>query len=288
MWKIVEQQIAETLNQPFTVQSHHPIGGGEINATYEVAGEQHKFFVKVNDKPHLDMLAQECSGLEHLAATALVKTPRILCLGTSLKFSFLVLEWLELSQQASEQAWADAGAAIAKMHRSSEQAAYGFDQDNFIGNSPQPNSWQKSWDRFFAEQRIGWQLQLAQEQGISFGNIDAIVECARQMLRGHQPHPALLHGDLWRGNIAFAGDQPVIYDPAVYYGDRETDLAMSRLFGALPDPFYDGYDDEWPAPVDWPERERLYNLYHQLNHANMFKGQYIDEAARQIKLLLAY
>ncbi len=127
---------------------------------------------------------------------------------------------------------------------------------------------------FFAEQRIGWQLELAAEKGITFGNIDAIVEHVQQRLASHQPQPSLLHGDLWSANCALGPDGPYIFDPACYWGDRECDLAMLPLHTDQPPQIYDGYQSVSPLPLDFLDRQPIYQLYTLLNRARLFGGQH--------------
>ncbi|HCQ3624620.1 TPA: fructosamine kinase family protein [Escherichia coli] len=152
---------------------------------------------------------------------------------------------------------------------------------------PQPNTWQRRWSTFFAEQRIGWQLELAAEKGIAFGNIDAIVEHIQQRLASHQPQPSLLHGDLWSGNCALGPDGPYIFDPACYWGDRECDLAMLPLHTEQPPQIYDGYQSVSPLPADFLERQPVYQLYTLLNRARLFGGQHLVIAQQSLDRLLA-
>ena len=140
---------------------------------------------------------------------------------------------------------------------------------------------------FFAEQRIGWQLELAAEKGIAFGNIDAIVEHIQQRLASHQPQPSLLHGDLWSGNCALGPDGPYIFDPACYWGDRECDLAMLPLHTEQPPQIYDGYQSVSPLPADFLERQPVYQLYTLLNRARLFGGQHLVIAQQSLDRLLA-
>lgn len=140
---------------------------------------------------------------------------------------------------------------------------------------------------FFAEQRIGWQLELAAEKGITFGNIDAIVEHVQQRLASHQPQPSLLHGDLWSANCALGPDGPYIFDPACYWGDRECDLAMLPLHTDQPPQIYDGYQSVSPLPLDFLDRQPIYQLYTLLNRARLFGGQHLATAQKAMDRLLA-
>ena len=168
--------------------------------------------------------------------------------------------------------------------------AFGFMQDNFIGTTPQPNGWKNTWIDFWGEQRLGFQLRLAAENGYS-GQLQSLGEKLLDVLPdffdGYIPQPSLLHGDLWSGNHAFLADgTPTVFDPASYYGDRECDLAMTELFGGFPASFYDAYRAEWPLHEDYKTRRDLYNLYHILNHANLFGGGYARQAEQMMQSLL--
>jgi fructosamine-3-kinase len=187
--------------------------------------------------------------------------------------------------QGNEQSWFHFGQTLAELHKTQTQQMYGWQEDNFIGLTPQSNLWQKKWSCFFAEQRIGFMLQLLSEKGLVLANIDTVVESIKSLLTGHNPKPSMLHGDLWQGNTGFNKNQPVLFDPAFYFGDRETDLAMTELFGRFPVQFYQGYADIWPLEVDYEYRKPIYQLYHVLNHALLFGGHYIESAKITLKNL---
>ncbi|KAK8808707.1 hypothetical protein WA538_002381, partial [Blastocystis sp. DL] len=170
------------------------------------------------------------------------------------------------------------GKQLAQMHRSlSPNGLYGFDQDNYIGLSPQSNQWTESWCNFYLNHRLLPQIRLFESNGHCIQEKELFLQKARERLSSHNPSPSLLHGDLWGGNVGFIRPStPVLFDPATYYGDRETDIIMTQSFGDFPDSFYQGYNDEWPLPDDYLQRRDLYDLYHVLNHANMFGGCYVD------------
>jgi fructosamine-3-kinase len=176
---------------------------------------------------------------------------------------------------------------IARLHLWSDQPQFGLDFDNDLSTTPQPNAWQRRWSTFFAEQRIGWQLELAAEKGMEFGNIDAIVEHIHQRLASHQPQPSLLHGDLWSDNCALGPDGPYIFDPACYWGDRECDLAMLPLHPEQPPQIYDGYQSVSPLPADFLDRQPVYQLYTLMNRAILFGGQHLVNAQKALERVLA-
>ncbi len=167
---------------------------------------------------------------------------------------------------------------------------FGFVQDNFIGTTAQPNAWNNDWIDFWREQRLGFQLRLAAENGYGgqLKNLgEKLLNTLPAFFDGYIPQPSLLHGDLWSGNHAFLADgTPTIFDPASYYGDRECDLAMTELFGGFPADFYTAYRAEWPLHEGYETRRDLYNLYHILNHANLFGGGYVKQAEQMMQRLL--
>ncbi|WP_017445478.1 fructosamine kinase family protein [Gayadomonas joobiniege] len=285
MWQIIAEEVAQQLAQPVSFIKTTPVSGGDINQSY-LATDQNRqaYFIKVNQAAFYDAFLAEAHALKKIARTKTIKVPDIIACSRSKTFSFLVLEALELTQP-KQTAWRLAGTQLAKLHKADVQAKYGFDDDNFIGHTGQKNQWSSNWSNFFSEQRIGAQLELLAEKGILFGDIDDIVALVHGLLKPHKPEACLLHGDLWSGNISACADTPVIYDPASYYGDREIDIAMSQLFARFPDDFYQAYQAAWPLPKDAADRQHIYNLYHILNHANMFAGGYIDQARHAIKFL---
>jgi fructosamine-3-kinase len=157
---------------------------------------------------------------------------------------------------------------------------FGWPRDNYIGATPQANAWCDDWAEFWRERRLRPQLEQARSKGFDLGKI-----ALEDLLIKHQPEPALLHGDLWSGNAGFTAEGPVVFDPAVYYGDREADLAMTELFGGFPREFYDAYNEAWPLEAGYAQRKHLYNLYHLLNHLNLFGGGYLGQVSSTLRLL---
>jgi fructosamine-3-kinase len=167
---------------------------------------------------------------------------------------------------------------LAALHRNTNDH-FGWATDNWIGLSPQQNGWSSDWAEFFLEKRLTPQAARA-------GLLKDLPD-VRKILKHHKPIPSLLHGDLWSGNAGFTKDGPVIYDPAVYYGDREADLAMTELFGGFPKQFYASYEKDLPIDAGYETRKHVYNLYHLLNHLNIFGGGYITQIQSTIRLLAA-
>lgn len=218
-------------------------------------------------------LVAEAAGLSAIAATGTVRIPVVL----DYHGDCLTLEYLAL-QACTPDAHAKLGTQLAAIHRHSGEA-HGWNVDNFLGRARQPNGFDDDWQRFFATQRIGFQLNWAARNGHRF-DVTAERLCA---VLDHAPLPSLLHGDLWSGNHGMLPDgTPVVFDPAVHYGDRECDLAMAALFGGFGPSFYTAYEAAWPLPEGWPTRRLLYQLYHVLNHLNLFGGGYRAQAEELI------
>ena len=282
--------IADTTGIVMDPQSWVPVGGGDINQAARLRDREGRaWFIKINHADRGDMFAAECEGLGELAAARDLGVPRAAGFGASEQFAWLVLEWLELTG-ASGNADRQLGRALAGMHRLTAEH-FGWHRDNYIGTTSQPNGWADNWVDFFREQRLGQQLALAQQNGAPQSIIESGRQLTEQMddwFRDYAPIPSLLHGDLWGGNRGTLADgRPVLFDPAVYYGDRETDIAMTRLFGGFSAEFYAAYDKEWPLDGGARQRQGLYNLYHVLNHFNLFGGSYLMQAEQLMQNLLS-
>jgi fructosamine-3-kinase len=234
-------------------------------------------------------LDAEADGLARLAAAGVIRVPRVLGQGASATEAWLELEWFDL-QPADAASDARMGAALARLHAVTGDR-FGLERDNAIGAAPQPNAPTGDWMAFWRERRIGFQLERAAANGHA-GRLQArggrLLERIPAFFAGYAPVPSLLHGDLWAGNRGMLGDgTPVVFDPAVYFGDREADVAMTRLFGGFGPCFYAAYATEWPLDAGVAVRSDLYNLYHALNHLNLFGGSYLAMAESMIDRLLA-
>lgn len=232
-------------------------------------------FLKTNTVTFADAFAAEADGLAALAASGL-PVPSPIRHGGEGATAFLLLEFLELRSTGD---FAALGRSLAALH-SRPGPRFGWTRDNFIGATPQANAWSDHWAEFFRLRRIEPQLVLARSKGF-----DLEMPDVGALLRGHEPEPALLHGDLWSGNVGFVDAGPVFFDPAVYYGDREADLAMTELFGGFPKPFYAAYEAALPPRPGYETRKHLYNLYHLLNHLNIFGGGYLGQVRATLRLL---
>lgn len=286
MWTSIAQHISAKTGTAFTITDRQSVGGGCINQAYQISHGHQRFFLKLNRAAQVAMFEAEALGLKEMYDSQTLRVPKPICWGTAEASAYLVLEWLDLGP-ASGESWRRMGQGLAAMHRVSQGRGFGWHQGNTIGATPQPNPWTTSWLDFYREQRLDYQFRLARRQGGRFPRQPDLLQALPDLLAGHHPTPALVHGDLWSGNAAAttAGD-PVIFDPAPYYGDREVDLAMTELFGRFPAAFYQGYQAAYPLEAGYAQRKPLYNLYHILNHFNLFGGSYAAQANRMIDDLL--
>lgn len=286
-WNEIALAISKATGSNFKVRHASLMGGGCINQATRLEGaDGSRYFVKRNDARHHVMFIAEAEGLDAIASTHTLHVPRPIIHGTSNGRSYLVLEYLELGPRGNARML---GEQLAALHRCTAKR-YGFTQSNFIGTTQQCNDWEDDWAIFWRDQRLGFQLKLADENGYG-GRLQELghrlMERMQDFFGGHRPLPSLLHGDLWGGNHAFLKDgTPAIFDPAAYYGDREADLAMTELFGGYPSEFYSAYKDAWPLDAGYVQRCDLYNLYHILNHANLFGGGYAHQAEGLMQRLI--
>jgi fructosamine-3-kinase len=287
IWKHLESEITDATGRPFVLRKHHGVAGGGINQTRKLEGEPESFFLKLNQRGMLDMFAAEAEGLNELSKAEAIRVPRPICWGEYGENSYIVLEHLNLAGREGTRRF---GRQLAKLHGyTSEQC--GWHRDNTIGLTPQINTWNDDWIDFWRQRRLGFQLNLAQQKGAGKGvhaKGGKLMEVFPRLFDGYSPKASVLHGDLWSGN--WGGDEqgdPVIFDPAVYFGDHETDLAMMELFGSPGADFLPTYQEVFPIDSGYSVRKNFYNLYHILNHFNLFGGGYARQAEDMIDQLLA-
>lgn len=289
-WQDIEQAISSASGETFVLDGRDNVGGGCINTAMKISGSGHQLFVKFNDRHLLDMFEAEADGLRELAAAQAVRIPEPICTGISGNQAFIVMEYLPLDGVADTTGMTRFGEQLAQMHHFT-CSRFGWHRDNTIGSTPQQNNWDSDWLHFWSEQRLGYQIQL----GVRHGLGRRVVQKAEQLqdalavfFSDYQPAASVLHGDLWSGNYGIGRDgEPVIFDPAVYFGDREADLAMTELFGGFGREFYAAYQASWPLDPGYPQRKLLYNLYHILNHFNLFGGGYAMQAESILDRLLS-
>jgi protein-ribulosamine 3-kinase len=281
--------IGETIGATVQPKPAARVHGGSINECYRWETSAGPTFVKVASAGRRAMFEAESAGLQELRRADAVRIPRVLGVGANPAHSWLALEWIAFGARTAA-AEAALGEKLALQHRYTA-AAFGWDRGNTIGSTIQLNDWLDDWVTFLRERRLRFQLDLAARNGYG-GRLqrrgEALVARVDEFFTDHKPSPSLLHGDLWGGN--WAPDelgQPVIFDPAIYYGDREADLAMTQLFGGFGADFYAAYQSAWALDPGAGVRTGLYNLYHVLNHANLFGGGYVAQALSMIESLLS-
>ena len=257
------------------IRSFTLVGGGDINKAARVETADARYFVKWNSRPRLRMFQAEARGLNLLAAANALRIPRVIAVID--QPAVLVLEWIDLGSNKSAAAEA-LGRGLAQQHRSIAEQ-YGLDHDNTIGSTPQRNTQTRSWIEFYRDRRLVAQRDLAQHNGYLTSErarrLDRVLDRLEQWIDDNQVVPSLLHGDLWGGNYLIdAQSNPVLIDPAVYYGDREAEIAFTELFGGFGARFYTAYNEAWPLDRGYADRRDLYNLYHLLNHLNLFGEGY--------------
>jgi fructosamine-3-kinase len=267
--------VTPELRRSLGITSEERVAGGCIHDCYRVSIAGAARFLKTNSAEHQDAFAAEADGLAALRAAGM-RAPEPISHGVAGARAYLVLEHLDLGGRKD---FAALGRMLATAHRI-PGPRFGWHRNNYIGATPQQNGWSDDWSEFWTERRIRPQLELARRNGFRLDFPETSV------LKGHEPQPALLHGDLWSGNAGFTAAGPVVFDPAVYYGDREADLAMTELFGGFPREFYEAYDKAWPLDEAYERRKPIYNLYHLLNHLNLFGAGYLGQVKSTLDLLL--
>lgn len=286
-WQTIVEHIEAVASTSFKGYASRRLSGGSINNAVLLENASQRYFVKTNRSGRQDMFQAEAMGLNEMAASGSIRVPRALCFGDDGSQSYIVLEYLDLHGRANQ---ALLGEQLAAMHRQGRDT-FGWDIDNTIGDTFQPNESSTDWVSFWREQRLGYQLQLAADNGYGRDVMvpgEKLLQKLPLLFEGHAVTPSMLHGDLWGGNVAGLADgTPVIFDPAFYYGDREADLAMTYVFGGFGPDFYAAYANAWPLDDGFELRKTLYNSYHILNHMNMFGGGYQGQAVQMMESLLA-
>lgn len=269
------------------VRRLEPLGGSFAGRLYRVRSGAGDFALKWADRPAPGALAAEARGLALLASAGAVRVPRVRAVEDGAARAFLLIEWLDGGGARPDMA--ALGEALAALHRHSA-AAYGLDHDNFIGGTPQQNQPHPDWPAFFRDRRLAPQIALAAANGLLPAHrrraLERVLARLDDLLAGVPRRPSLIHGDLWGGNLLAAdpGGAPALIDPAVSYADREAEIAFTELFGGFGPRFYAAYQAAWPLAPGYADRRDLYNLYHLLNHLNLFGegyGAQVDAAARR-------
>ena len=290
MMRNIEQFIAEfleeNLNIHFSTIQLHAVGGGSINETYRVSVDANKyFFLKLNTTgKYPDFFIKEKNGLDFICQQKILQVPQVVACKTVGNAQLLLLEWIDTGVK-HKNFWQSFGEELAMLHRVTDEH-FGFYEDNYMGALVQVNSKTKSWTEFFIHHRLRSQLQLAKEkQLLHQKHIDAF-ERLEEVIKNifNEEKPSLLHGDLWSGNyICNADSRPVLIDPAVYFGHRSMDLAMTTLFGGFDKHFYDSYHYHFPFPSGYTEQWEVCNLYPLLIHLNLFGAVYLNSVENILK-----
>ena len=286
-WSSIFQQLEKSGVELSAGKSAAPVSGGDISAAWRLPTANGDLFIKTGPPSARDMFAAEAEGLEEISRTNTIRAPRFIARGRSDSAVFLALEWLSFDV-ADAVVETRLGEQLAAMHRVTRKR-FGWHRDNTIGLTPQHNAWADDWLTFFREQRLSFQFELAASNGFT-GELQERGARLLKRLPIYFEHTefqaSLLHGDLWGGNWACCNGEAVIFDPASYFGDRESDIAMTRLFGGFSPRFYEAYEACWPLPEGYRDRQRLYQLYHVLNHLNLFGSAYHGHALNLIDDLL--
>ena len=283
------QEIAAVSNLPLQEQNLDLLPAEGRIVKQKVRGADGYYFIKIGSLNDLTLLMSEKIGLEALAVTRAIKVPKVIFVGETSTCSFLICEYLDLKKD-NLFSGKILGKQLALLHQNSNEF-FGLSKDNWIGLNPQKNHWQENWISFFKKYRLQPQLIWAFERGYRSSleeKSERLMEALPLFFDQYKPKPSLLHGDLWSGNWGTINNTtPVIFDPAIYYGDREADMAMTKLFGGFPQVFYDAYNYQWGLDYGFKVRQNLYNLYHLLNHLTLFGEVYLRQTIDVFEQLLS-
>ncbi len=258
------------------------ITGGSTHQSWQIElSNGERIFAKTAAKKQLPMFTFEVNGLialKKFSNPKLLTIPEPIGITSTDEITCLLIPWIEFNR--STQSFL--GSGLAELHKTSSAHnpdSFGWNENGFLGGSPQLPGWDDNWGNCFTKLRLRPQIICAQKWGLNIDNIDLLLSFISEKIQRHNPTPSLVHGDLWGGNIAIdRKGRGVLFDPAVWWADREVDIAMTRLFGGFDKNFYTEYSKAWPLQKGSEEREDIYNLYHLLNHANLFGGTYKSES----------
>ncbi|MFC6100754.1 fructosamine kinase family protein [Olivibacter domesticus] len=281
----VELSVNQLIGTDFHLENILPVAGGDINHCYQVQGKNQSFFLKVNNAksfPNLFILERE--GLKMIKKIGGAVVPELLVAGQYKDDIFLLMTWINRGED-SQTAQEKLGRMLALLHKNTHDF-FGLDYNNYLGSLPQSNTGHRKWSDFFIEERLQNQLIRSKTNGIAstdlLNKFDKLFAKIPQLFPNE--FPALLHGDLWNGNYMIDNKgTPYLIDPAVYYGHREMDIALTKLFGGFSQRFYDAYQEVFPLEKDWQKRVDLCNLYVLLFHANVFGGSYIHQVEQIVE-----
>jgi protein-ribulosamine 3-kinase len=280
-----------------SIEAVQSVGGGCISDAKRVSivddtGNSRTLFVKSNDASFLDNFRCEWDGLVRLGQPNVIGVPVPIAVGVVDEQAYLVTGWIDQRQTGSDF-FAQLGKHLADLHRATLGSQIGLDRDNYVGAARQVNSPTRTWSEFVAVNRIEFQLRWAIDQGLGDSKLQRdcrqIIRSIDKLLDGREESTSLLHGDLWSGNYLCESDgRPVIIDPAVYYGCREAEFGMLKLFGSCPESFYEAYTERFPLRNGWQRRTQVYVLYHLLNHLNLFGSGYHSQCRQVAAEILSH
>lgn len=285
-WPQLEDSFRSDFGSNFVLHSAEPVTGGDINLSFELDTNLGTYFIKLNTPDKLEMFQAEREGLLELAKSQSLVVPEPVCVGQNANAAFLCMTWLDLRPDIEH---GPLGEAIALLHEPIGQQ-FGGEKNNFIGSTVQHNGWSDNWADFFWEKRLEPQIYQILEVASTFPEsaLEPLKEKVLGLLEAYDFTPSLVHGDLWNGNVGTTVEgKPAIFDPAVYWGHSETDLALAQLFGGFSEDFFDAYESVRPPLQGEEDRQLIYQLYHLLNHYNLFGGNYLDQCMRQIGKIMA-
>lgn len=280
----LEDLLENKFNKKIRLINSFPVAGGCINKTFKLQTDTGIFFLKYNNTiAHPKMFELEVKGLNLLRTANAINIPEVIAHAASDDISFLLLEYIP-SSNINSDSWKNFGTSLAKLHKKSN-TVFGLDHNNFIGSLHQTNTYKNSWIDFFIEERLEKQIALARNSKCISTALIKKFDSLYKFLPDIFPKesPSLLHGDLWNGNFILSENKVYLIDPAVYYGHREVDLAMTKLFGGFEKKFYEYYDQEFPLEKGFDKRIDIYNLYPLLVHVNLFGISYLSSVERIIK-----
>ncbi len=282
----IERKIEDKTGRSFLCRSSNSVSGGCINRASRITGvDGREFFIKRNRASFLPFFEAEGLALQEMRETETMRIPEVIGHGIEDDQAYLILEFI-VEGGNSSAGQSKLGHQLARMHRI-EQEYFGWKMDNCIGATPQPNPASSDWPSFYRDHRLRHQFDLAIRKGRRFDGTETLLSGIEKFFDSYLPHPSLLHGDLWGGNASYdSNGEPFLFDPASYYGDRECDLAFTYMFGGFSSSFHQAYESEYPVDPGFKIRKTLYNLYHELNHFNLFGGGYASSAQASIDELL--
>jgi protein-ribulosamine 3-kinase len=276
---LISRMLSQALSNPVDVGELSAVGGGSISRTYKLQSSAGMFFLKLNEAENaVEMFQTEANGLNILRDKSAFTIPRVISLDSEDGTAYLLMD-LIVSANRSSNYWEDLAVKLAGLHRQTS-AKFGLSENNFIGSLPQQNNFADDWSSFFIDKRILPMVNMAVNNGLVTNAFVADIEVVLRKIVELMPKepPALVHGDLWSGNLLVEGHgQPCLIDPAVYYGHREMDIAFSQLFGGFGQRFYETYQEVYPMEPGFDSRIDLYNLYPLLVHLNLFGRSYLGQ-----------